>query len=179
MNMNVVPKDGGNLFHCERSRRKGRTTTSRPRQHQRRAARARSDDRRARSRRSTTSAAASADRSCKDKVWFYGGCRDWGSVQNIAGVYFNKPANQASLSPRNVAAGGFPPISRPDTTRPAFYDRTPVGRALRLTWQAERQEQDRRSTAACRSTAGATRYFIDEPGSGVGLPASTRTTTGS
>jgi len=70
----------------------------------------------------------------KDKVWFYGGGREWGSIQNIAGVFFNKPENQAALTPASIAAGGFKPFSA-DTTRPAFYDRYTRDAALRVTWQ--------------------------------------------
>src|SRR5205823_6358951 len=69
-----------------------------------------------------------------DKLWFYTGARDWGSIQNIAGVFFNKPANQASLTPSVIATGGFLPYAQ-DTTRPAFYDRYTRDVALRLTWQ--------------------------------------------
>jgi hypothetical protein len=83
----------------------------------------------------------------KDKVWFYGGYRNWGAVQNIAGVFFNKPENQASLTPSVIAAGGFLPFSA-DTTRPAFYDRNQWDGALRRGPAAHvaggPEEQDRR-----------------------------------
>ena len=39
----------------------------------------------------------------KDKVWYYAGVREWGSIQNIAGVFFNKPENQAGLTPSVIA----------------------------------------------------------------------------
>jgi len=58
----------------------------------------------------------------KDKLWFYGGARAWGSIEDIAGVYFNQPANQAALAPSVIAAGGFKTYAA-DLTRPAFYDR--------------------------------------------------------
>ena len=70
----------------------------------------------------------------KDKLWFYGGGREWGSIEDIAGVYFNKPANQAALSPASIAAGGFK-VYDADLTRPAFYDRYTRDVALRLTGQ--------------------------------------------
>ena len=70
----------------------------------------------------------------KDKLWFYGGARAWGSIEDIAGVYFNQPANQAALAPSVIAAGGFKTYAA-DLTRPAFYDRYTRDGALRLTWQ--------------------------------------------
>ena len=76
----------------------------------------------------------------KDKVWFYGGARAWGAIENIAGVYFNKPANQAALSPASIAAGGFKPYEA-DLTRPAFYDRYTRDGALRLTWQVNQKNK--------------------------------------
>jgi hypothetical protein len=70
----------------------------------------------------------------QDKVWFYTGGRKWGSIENIAGVYFNKAENQKALSPASIAAGGFKPYEA-DLTKPAFYDRYTRDIALRLTWQ--------------------------------------------
>ena len=70
----------------------------------------------------------------QDKVWFYGAARYWGSIENLAGVYFNKAANQKALSPASIRAGGFK-VFEADLDKPAFYDRYTKDAALRLTWQ--------------------------------------------
>ena len=74
----------------------------------------------------------------QDKVWFYGAARGWGSVEELAGVYFN--ANQAVLSPGKFSAAN-PPIYVADQTRPAIYDRYTKDAALRLTWQATSKQK--------------------------------------
>jgi hypothetical protein len=76
----------------------------------------------------------------QDKVWFYGAARDWGSIENLAGVYFNKPENQKSLSPANIINGGFKPFES-DLNNPAFYDRYTTDGALRLTWQVNQKHK--------------------------------------
>jgi hypothetical protein len=73
-----------------------------------------------------------------DKFWFYGAVRSWGSVEELAGVYFN--ANQAALSPRNLSAAN-PPLYRADLGRPAIYDRFTKDAALRLTYQVTSKQK--------------------------------------
>ena len=135
MNMNVVPKDGGNLFSA--------TFTAEGTNNHFQTKDNISDHLRARG--LTTGAPIQkiydlggglGGPLMKDKVWFYGGYRNWGSIQNIAGIFFNKPANQASLTPSVIAKGGFLPYAA-DTTRPAFYDRHQWDSALRLTLQLD------------------------------------------
>jgi hypothetical protein len=133
MNMNVVPKDGGNRFTA--------TFTGEGTNSSLQASNNISSDLAARGLTTTSQiqkiwdvGGGAGGPIVKDKLWFYTGVREWGSIQNIAGVFFNKPANQASLTPSNIAAGKFLPFSA-DTTRPAFYDRYTRDGALRLTWQ--------------------------------------------
>ena len=134
MNMNVVPKDGGNkttaTFTLEGSKTALQSGNNI------------SDGLKARGltvgspiQKIWDVGGGIGGRIVKDKVWYYAGYRDWGSVQNIAGVFFNKPANQAALTPSAIQAGGFQRYS-PDTTRPAFYERYTRDGAVRLTWQA-------------------------------------------
>lgn len=68
----------------------------------------------------------------QDRLWFYGAARGWGTVEELAGVFFN--ANQSALIPGNFSAAN-PPIFRA-STRPAIYDRYTKDAALRLTLQA-------------------------------------------
>lgn len=68
----------------------------------------------------------------QDRLWFYGAVRGWGTVEELAGVFFN--ANQSALIPGNFSAAN-PPIFRA-STRPAIYDRYTKDAALRLTLQA-------------------------------------------
>lgn len=58
----------------------------------------------------------------KDRLWFYTAHRAWGSVEQLAGVYFNKIQNTL--------------FYEADTSRPAIYDRYTKDASLRLTWQA-------------------------------------------
>ena len=74
----------------------------------------------------------------QDKLWFYTAARGWGSVEELAGVYFNK--NQAILSPGKFGAAN-PPIYVPDLGNPAIYDRYTKDAALRLTWQATSKQK--------------------------------------
>jgi hypothetical protein len=134
MNMNVVPKDGGNRFTGTFTGEGSKTSFQ--------ASNNINDRLRARGLTNGSPIQKIWDVGGggggplrKDKVWFYAGGRQWGSIQNIAGVFFNKPANQAALSPSVIARGGFLPYSA-DATRPAFYDRYTRDAALRLTWQA-------------------------------------------
>jgi hypothetical protein len=134
MNLNVVPKDGGNRFSATFMADGSKTSWQDSNNI--------SDDLRNRGltvgspiQKIWDVGGGVGGPIAKDKLWFYAGARSWGSIQNIAGVFFNKPANQASLTPSVIAAGGFLPYSQ-DTTRPAFYDRYTRDAALRLTWQA-------------------------------------------
>lgn len=133
MNMNVVPKDGGNRFSTTFTGEGSKTSLQ--------SSDNISDDLRARGlttgspiRKIWDVGGGGGGPIVKDKVWFYAGVRAWGSIQNIAGVFFNKPGNQAALTPSAIAAGGFKTFSA-DSTRPAFYDRYTRDAALRLTWQ--------------------------------------------
>ncbi|HWW84110.1 MAG TPA: carboxypeptidase regulatory-like domain-containing protein [Vicinamibacterales bacterium] len=135
MNMNVVPKDGGNRFSAtfmgEGTNSSLQTGSNI------------SDDLKARGltvgspiQKIWDVGGGGGGPIKKDKVWFYAGGREWGSIQNIAGVFFNKPQNQAALDPSVIAAGGFLPFS-PDSSRPAFYDRYTRDAAVRVTWQVD------------------------------------------
>lgn len=133
MNMNVVPKDGGNRFSA--------TFTAEGTNDSFQASSNINDDLRARGltvgspiQKIWDLGGGSGGPIVKDKVWYYAGVRAWGSIQNIAGVFFNKPENQAALNPSVIAKGGFKTFSA-DTTRPAFYDRYTRDAAVRLTWQ--------------------------------------------
>jgi hypothetical protein len=74
----------------------------------------------------------------QDKLWFFTALRWWGSLENLAGVYFN--ANQKALSPSAIGPAN-PPIFIADTSRPAFYDRYTKDVILRLTWQATSKQK--------------------------------------
>jgi hypothetical protein len=74
----------------------------------------------------------------KDKLWFYGALRSWGSVEQLGGVFYN--ANQAVLSPSNISKATTIAFI-PDTNRPAAYDRYTKDAALRLTWQATKRHR--------------------------------------
>ena len=134
LNMNVVPKDGGNRFTGTFTSEYSNTSLQ--------SSNNISDELRGRGltvgspiQKIYDFGGGGGGPIAKDKLWFYAGARSWGSVQNIAGVFFNMPANQASLTPSAIAAGKFLPYA-PDTSRPAFYDRYTRDGALRLTWQA-------------------------------------------
>jgi hypothetical protein len=58
----------------------------------------------------------------KDKLWFYGAYRNWGSQQYAPGNFFN-------ATPHTM-------FYTPDTSRPAFTDFYQEDGSLRLTWQA-------------------------------------------
>jgi hypothetical protein len=133
MNLNVVPKDGGNRFTSTFTVEGSNSSLQ-------------SDDNISDHLRARGLTVASPIQKIwdvgggaggpivKDKVWYYTGARAWGSIQNIAGVFFNKPENQAGLTASVIAAGGFKTYSA-DLTRPAFYDRYTRDAAVRLTWQ--------------------------------------------
>src|SRR5262245_42882742 len=97
MNLNVVPKDGGNRFTAT-FMAEGTNTSLQSSDNI-------SDELRARGLTTTSQIQKIWDIGggvggpiARDKLWFYAGARGWGSIQNIAGVYFNKPANQAALN---------------------------------------------------------------------------------
>ena len=62
-----------------------------------------------------------------DKLWFYTAHRSWGSIEQLAGVYFNKIPNTL--------------FYEPDLDRPAIYDRYTRDASLRLTWQATAKQK--------------------------------------
>jgi hypothetical protein len=74
----------------------------------------------------------------QDRLWFFTALRAWGSLENLAGVYFN--ANQEALSPSTISAVN-PPIFVPDLSRPAYYDRNTKDGGIRLTWQATSKQK--------------------------------------
>ena len=134
MNLNVVPKDGGNTFTATFTGEGSKTSLQ--------ASSNIDDDLKARGllngspiRKIWDVGAGFGGPIQKDRIWFYTGGREWGAIQNIAGIYFNQPANQAALTPSVIAAGGFKTYAA-DLSRPAFYDRYTRDVALRLTWQA-------------------------------------------
>ncbi len=120
LNINMVPKDGGNIFsgsflseYTNQDLQNGNLT----------------DELRARGLRNTNRIRKIYDVGGglggplkKDRLWFYTAHRAWGSIQELAGVYFNK--TQDTL------------FYEADFGRPAFYDRYTRDSALRLTWQA-------------------------------------------
>ena len=136
LNSNMVPKDGGNQFHGSfnvEGTSGGLQSDNL------------NDDLRARGLTSSSQVQKIYDVGFgvggpikQDKLWFYGAGRWWGSVEELAGVYFN--ANQAALSP-----GAFSATNRPiyvaDLSRPAIYDRYTKDGALRLTWQATSKQK--------------------------------------
>ena len=88
----------------------------------------------------------------QDKLWFYGAVRSWGSVEELAGVYFN--ANQAALSPRI-----YPQPTRRSTSPTRAGRRSTIATPrTRRSGSPGRPRPSRRSrsTATCRTTAGAT-----------------------
>ena len=61
----------------------------------------------------------------RDKVWFFANARTQGSTRGIASVYYNQNAGDATKW-----------LYSPDTSRPAFSDRTWDNVSARITWQA-------------------------------------------
>jgi hypothetical protein len=58
----------------------------------------------------------------RDRVWFWGSYRNWGTMQTLAGIYYN-------LTPQGSAY-------TPDLSRPADSQEFNQNASLRLTWQA-------------------------------------------
>jgi hypothetical protein len=136
LNANMVPKDGGNTFHgsfnLEGTNGDFQSDNL-------------NDDLRARGLTSASKVRKIWDVGIggggpiqQDKLWFYAAGRNWGSVEELAGVYFN--ANQATLSPGRFSATNRP-VYVADLSRPAIYDRTTKDIALRLTWQATQKQK--------------------------------------
>ena len=136
LNSNMVPKDGGNQFHWSFNVEGTNNSLQSDNLN---------DDLRARGLTSSSQVQKIYDVGFgiggpikQDKLWFYSAGRGWGSVEELAGVYFNK--NQAILSPGKFGAAN-PPIFVPDLDNPAIYDRYTKDVALRLTWQATSKQK--------------------------------------
>jgi hypothetical protein len=136
LNSNMVPKDGGNTFHgsfnAEGTNDKLQSNNL-------------NDELRSRGLTRASSVEKIYDVGAgfggplqRDRLWFYTAARTWGSVEQLAGVYFN--ANQSALSPRNLSAAN-PPVYVADLNRPALYDRYTKDVALRLTYQATSKQK--------------------------------------
>jgi hypothetical protein len=136
LNANMVPKDGGNQFHgsfnAEGTNNHFQSDNL-------------NDELRLRGLTRTNSVRKIYDVGAgfggpikQDKLWFYTAARSWGSIEQLAGVFFN--ANQSALSPRNLSASN-PPVYRADLSRPAFYDRYTKDASLRLTYQATEKQK--------------------------------------
>lgn len=146
MNVNMVPKDGGNVFRGSflaegtNNNFQGSNLT---------------DNLRARG----LTAAAETKKIYdvgvgfggpirQNKLWYYGAVRGWGSVEQLAGVYFNKVQNTL--------------FYEPDLTRPAIYDRYTKDVSLRLTWQAT-SKQKFNLTGGVQDYCWCYSYFITNP----------------
>jgi hypothetical protein len=120
LNVNMVPKDGGNTFHGsvagEYANRdfQGSNLTDR--------LRARGLSRANSIRRVYDLGTGVGGPIRQDRLWFFTAHRTWGSQEELAGVYFNRL--QGSL------------FYEPDLSRPGYYDNYVKDSNLRLTWQA-------------------------------------------
>ena len=63
----------------------------------------------------------------RDKIWFYGAARTWGTKEYQPGAYFNKSTN--------------PLLYVADTSRPAFTDTYMKDESVRLTWQLSKSHK--------------------------------------
>jgi Carboxypeptidase regulatory-like domain len=123
LNVNMVPKDGGNLFAA--------TFTAEYTNSSLQGAQGSNltDELRTRGLTATNSENDIYDVGVgmggplrKDKLWLFGAVRGWGSKELLAGVYFNKTQNTLFYAP--------------DLTRQGFYDRYVRDVTSRVTWQA-------------------------------------------
>ncbi|MSO29784.1 MAG: TonB-dependent receptor [Acidobacteria bacterium] len=81
----------------------------------------------------------------RDKLWFLGSAREWGSANQNAGVFWNKTQGT--------------PFYTPDLSRPAGRYQWYESFALRLTWQASQKHKvnfftDIQDGCICRSSTG-------------------------
>ena len=136
MNVNVVPKDGGNLFSGTAT---GEYAGKRMQSDNL------TDELRGRGLANTTRLRHVSDIGVgvggpikQDSLWFYTAHRKWGGLSEAAGVYQNK--NQAALSPSVIAAGGFKPYLA-DTANPGLNDNYARDDNFRVTWQATSKQR--------------------------------------
>src|SRR5262245_10288007 len=143
MNVNMVPKDGGNLFagsflaEGTNSNLQSSNLTDNLRGRGLTAA--------AKVRKIYDTGVGLGGPIREDKLWFYGAVRTWGSVEQLAGVYFNKIQNTL--------------FYEADLDRPAVYDRYTRDATLRLTWQAT-QKQKLNLNGGVQSYCWCYSYFI-------------------
>jgi hypothetical protein len=125
LNVNMVPKDGGNSFRSSVSGEyandsfQGSNLTP---------------DLRARGLTRTNAVRTVYDLGVgvggpikRDRIWFFTAHRGWGSEEELAGVYFNRL--QGTL------------FYEPDLERPGYYDNYVRDSNLRLTWQATTKQK--------------------------------------
>ena len=136
VNVNIVPKDGGNRFsgtgtaeYAGESMQSDNLT----------------DELKARGLANTSRLRHVSDLGIgvggpvmKDRLWFYTAHRKWGGLSEAAGVYQN--VNQAALSPSVIAAGGFKPYVA-DSGDPGLNDNYARDDNFRITWQATSKQR--------------------------------------
>src|SRR2546428_701062 len=97
----------------------------------------------------------------KDRLWFFGAARTWGSARQFAGVYWNKTQNEALTPPgaERTVVRLTPWVDRPldrNIGRVEWYDSF----VTRLTWQASTKNKfnymiDHQHACNCNATSSA------------------------